>query len=373
MPAPRWLRPTLCLLLIPLTLTAPSLAQGPALPLQMPAPYTPDGALRDDYRCFLIDPQLESEATVKGYRIRPQAEGIVHHVILFVISGNTIEAARAVDAAAPGPGWTCFGGPGVVAAEGFEAFQELARGFVRSLGVWTPGVETATFPAGTGKPLAAGSQIVMQVHYNLQAGAPAPDQSAVELFLAEPDEALERLRLRALVAPVELRCPGPYPKDEKSPCHRDFAMSQLELPVLADAVHLECGSRPSDFIERDVGFGDNQSFSCTTFMTSDGEALGVLTHMHLRGRTITVELNPNTPRYTVLHHNPAWNFNAQEDTWFPEPVPFRFGDIVRLTCSYDNSGAVRGPDGQPLEPRYVTWGEGTTDEMCLAGIHHVRR
>ena len=41
------------------------------------------------------------------------------------------------------------------------------------------------------------------------------------------------------------------------------------------------------------------------------------------------------------------------------------GDTVRVTCRHDAS--LR--DG---EPRYVVWGEGTTDEMCL-GVLQVTR
>jgi hypothetical protein len=34
------------------------------------------------------------------------------------------------------------------------------------------------------------------------------------------------------------------------------------------------------------------------------------------------------------------------------------GDVLRVTCRHDTA-LRRGP------PRYVLWGEGTTDEMCL--------
>ena len=57
---------------------------------------------------------------------------------------------------------------------------------------------------------------------------------------------------------------------------------------------------------------------------------------------------------------------------FDEPVPLTPGDVLRVTCVYDNSGPIPGPDGRPLEPRYLVWGEGTTDEMCLGGVSWVR-
>jgi hypothetical protein len=55
-----------------------------------------------------------------------------------------------------------------------------------------------------------------------------------------------------------------------------------------------------------------------------------------------------------------------------EPVTARPGDTVRVTCTHDP--ALRGmlPALEGEEPRYVVWGEGTTDEMCL-GILVVTR
>ena len=44
------------------------------------------------------------------------------------------------------------------------------------------------------------------------------------------------------------------------------------------------------------------------------------------------------------------------------------GDVVRVTCRYDASRA----DAAAATPRYILWGEGTTDEMCL-GILQVTR
>jgi hypothetical protein len=48
------------------------------------------------------------------------------------------------------------------------------------------------------------------------------------------------------------------------------------------------------------------------------------------------------------------------------------GDVVRVTCRHDvRKRTLRGYGGSTA-PRYVLWGEGTTDEMCL-GILQVTR
>ena len=48
------------------------------------------------------------------------------------------------------------------------------------------------------------------------------------------------------------------------------------------------------------------------------------------------------------------------------------GDVVRVTCRHDVHKRQDGEHGVPKRPRYVLWGEGTTDEMCL-GLLQVTR
>jgi hypothetical protein len=96
--------------------------------------------------------------------------------------------------------------------------------------------------------------------------------------------------------------------------------------------------------------------------------------MHLRGRDITVVLDPGTPKERTLLHIPAWDFHWQDVYYLKTPVHVTAADTVRVTCTFDNSKA-----GQPvfgaaqLRPRYVLWGEGTTDEMCLAMLSVANR
>ena len=43
----------------------------------------------------------------------------------------------------------------------------------------------------------------------------------------------------------------------------------------------------------------------------------------------------------------------------------RVGDTVRVECTFDPTLRQKIPQLKVLEPRYVTWGEGSSDEMCL--------
>jgi hypothetical protein len=88
--------------------------------------------------------------------------------------------------------------------------------------------------------------------------------------------------------------------------------------------------------------------------------------MHLRGVDIRIELNPGTPRAQTLLHIPHWDFHWQDAYYLERPVDADTGDTIRVSCRFDNSRSGQPVvGGKRLPPRYVLWGEGTTDEMCL--------
>jgi hypothetical protein len=94
--------------------------------------------------------------------------------------------------------------------------------------------------------------------------------------------------------------------------------------------------------------------------------------MHLLGRKITIEVNPGTPRARTILDIPMWDFDNQGSRPTP-PIRLQRGDTVKVTCTHSQDLRDRLPAfaGQ-REDRYVLWGEGTTDEMCL-GILLVTR
>jgi hypothetical protein len=336
----------------------------PDLTLVMDPPYRPDQSLGDDYRCFLLDPELTGDSFVTGYQVSTDRSELVHHALIFVIGAGAAEGARAQDAAQTGPGWTCFGGPGL----------GTNVGGLGLLGFWVPGGEGTDFPVGTGKLLKAGSQLVMQVHYHVHRGSDdVSDASRVELFLASPTADLKPIEEVPLAAPVEVRCAGAYPTDPDDPCNREYALEHSELRLAADLIHFLCNTRIDEYLTSDVGDGSAQAMSCDRTIDDDSLVLGVTGHMHLRGSSITISLNPETAEEKTLLDIPRWAFEWQGQYWFREAVPIASGDVVRVTCVYDNAGTIPGPDGQPLPPRYMTWGEGTTDEMCVGALSVVSR
>ena len=188
----------------------------------MPEAYTPsapNGVGTDDYRCFILDPKLEQDAFLTGTNILPGNPEVVHHVIMFQLPPDARSYAEQADAAEPGLGWTCFGNMGFGGGPG----EQLDN--AQWLGAWAPGGKEAVAAPGYGTRLAKGTQVVMQVHYNLLNGE-QPDISAMQLRLAPKSADLTPLETMLLPAPVELPC---RPGHDASPlCDRDAAVADVK-------------------------------------------------------------------------------------------------------------------------------------------------
>jgi hypothetical protein len=325
------------------------------------------GAL-DDYRCFLLETNLTQDSFVTSAVIRPQRGSIVHHVILFEATGRNLEEARRLDAS-DGRGWTCFGGPGL--AETSPSLDDASTdrlGAPPWISAWVPGHTTNETPAGTGVLLHAGAAVVMQVHYNLIHHA-RPDRSRAVLgVVPAAGSTLTPLDTMLIPAPVEVPCPAGA---RSALCSRDRAVADLgrKYGSLASLIPLGllylCEKSLADY-PRNAGAARDVRTSCDRVVNRAITIYGVAGHMHVRGFDIQVELNPGTPRSRVLLHIPRWDFHWQDAYYLAQPVTAERGDVIRVSCRYDNS-ARRQPvvGGRRLGPRYVLWGEGTTDEMCL--------
>jgi hypothetical protein len=328
--------------------------------VRMPASYTPSaptGVGTDDYRCFLLDPEVVSEEMITGFNVLPGNPDVVHHVILFRVPQEQVAEAEAEDAATPGQGWTCFGDSGIGAGAGQQVDD------APWLGAWAPGGREQVYSRGFGEPFGAGSRIVMQVHYNLLVGT-RPDRSAAELRLTPASSAITPLVTQLLPAPVELPCRPDHGGNRL--CDRAAAVSDVKARfgagpgATADLLHLLCGAgRP----------GEVQS--CTRTIQQPETIRGVAGHMHLLGRSISVEVNAGKPDARTILDLPVWDFDNQ-GSHPVRPVRLTPGDTVTVTCRHSQELRDRLPafEGQP--DKYVVWGEGTTDEMCL-GILLVTR
>ncbi len=228
------------------------------------------------------------------------------------------------------------------------------------LSVWTPGHGADVLPKDTGIALPAGSLVIMQVHYNLLVGD-KPVKNSLVLHTVPISTPLKPLKLLVMYAPPDIPCPagvtGPL-------CNRAASLANLgqrfgqAAVEFVNEVETVCGRNPSD-----PPVGD--STSCTwPLWTKGGYIVRVQGHMHLLGRSVQMVLNPGTPRAKTILNVPNYNFNYQKAYNLSAPVAMRPGDRIEVSCTYDPALEQELPILRNVPPHFVTWGDGSSDEMC---------
>ncbi|GIH92602.1 monooxygenase [Planobispora siamensis] len=319
--------------------------------LTLPEPYTPKAPSggTDEYRCFLLDPELDERAFLTGSQFLPQNTDLVHHAIIFRVDADQAEKAAALDRRTPDEGWTCFGDAGV----GDGAW----------VAHWAPGADETLLDEKLGYAMPPGSKLIMQVHYNLLASEGRPggsDQSSIRLRLADGGTDRTPLQTATLAAPVELPCaPGESgPLCERAAAVRDVVKRFGEQSRGSiDGLGQFCGGGAPPKA------GPTQR--CDQKLEAPGTVYATAGHMHLLGRAIKVELNPGTPGARTLLDIPDYNFDEQAIRPLEQPVEVKAGDTLRVTCTHDAGLRKKLPALRDQPARYVVWGEGTSDEMCL--------
>jgi hypothetical protein len=288
----------------------------------MRSAYTPRRyASADDYRCFVL-PWVPARRThVTGFNVRPGSAKQVHHIILFLASPENARTVRDWEARDARPGYGCYGGP--------SASGRTQLGF-QFLAGWVPGSFGTDFARGTGIRIEPGSRLVLQVHYNLQGVVAKPDRSVVELKL---DDAVQK---RAVFAPLVDPTWVISPPSFRIPARRSRILNSYE----AD---------PSQLFSL---FAGDMDFSRGFVIHS------VLHHMHRLGSRGRVSLVRRSGDPEVLLAVRRWDFNWQREYHFAEPERFEPGDRLSIRCEHAN----------PTR-RTRTWGENSSDEMCIAFLY----
>ena len=318
-------------------------------------PKAPEGAT-DEYRCFVVDPGLTEDAMITGTEFVPGNPAIVHHAILYAAYPQQVAAAEQLDGQDPGPGYECFGGSRLP-SRGGDALSGLDQS--DWITAWAPGGGVNELPDGYGMSLPAGGRVVIQMHYNLRSEQ-GTDNTQVRLRVTDKNR--KPLQTMLLPAPVELPC---TPSESGRLCNRtdavDDVISRFGVGSGATIAGLQllCGGDPDN-----PRAGSVQT--CDRPVTKAAKVFAVAGHMHLLGRQITVTLNPGQPDEKVLLDIPNWDFDQQGARPLKTPVTVEPGDTMRVRCRHDAGLRSQLPALQGTPPRYVVWGEGTADEMCLA-------
>jgi Copper type II ascorbate-dependent monooxygenase, C-terminal domain len=320
-----------------------------------------DAGGTDDYRCILLDPKITTDTFLSGVVLQPGNAKLVHHAILYRVEPDQVAAAKARDAGDPRLGWSCFGDPGLPGRDDVVGALQSAPW----VAAWATSGGEQLFSPGTGQLLHAGSQLILQIHYNLLGGG-GTDNTSVRLRVAGRGARLQPLRTLLLPAPVELPCPvrqtGPL-------CNRDASVFDVVRRFGPDAgrtvagLQLLCGG---SLIHPKAG----PTQTCARPVPGTIRIRAVAGHMHMLGRSIQIDVvHPDGSRQRLLDVK-VWNFDDQHATVLAEPVTVHASDSLRVTCTHDATLREKLPELAKLPPRYVVWGAGSSDEMCLGIVSY---
>jgi len=281
-----------------------------------------EGDVLDRFHCLSFDPGHAQDVYVDAMQVIQGNPAILHHVLIFIDEG-------AASASWPqGILEDCGSGPGVANA--------------RLVGGWVPGSLPIEAPEDVGILLPAGARIVFNVHYHASVVGPQVDDGT-GIALRWATDVPEWVSYFELVgAPgVGQSTTGEFVIPAGARDHEETI--EWALPPIGDAeVRLWSVGHHMHKIAVDA----------KTSVLRDGQEL-------------------------CLVQTPEWDYGWQRLYEYDSPVEdvFRLqaGDVIRVRCTYDNS--LENPAVSDAlaelglsEPQDVYVGEGTLDEMCLAGI-----
>lgn len=156
------------------------------------------------------------------------------------------------------------------------------------------------------------------------------------------------------------------PPEEEGPlCDRDAVLDDIGekygvgATAIPDVLIRSCGGTVDDYDDLD---GTRFGSSCDMRARNIGTLYSVLGHMHEFGAAYRMTLNPDTPEERILLDIPSWSFEWQLYYVPTEEIRIEEGDMLRFECTWDRANLFMA------EPRYITWNEGTVDEMCFSSV-----
>ncbi|HEX6240243.1 MAG TPA: hypothetical protein VFZ61_05100, partial [Polyangiales bacterium] len=299
-----------------------------ATPLYLPQIAGGPLAMSDDYRCFPLDPAIDSTQFITGYDVHPGNAATVHHVVMTLVdpdapsqlSGKSnAEVMKALDDASPDRlGWPCFG----LAGDG------VATSAVPL--VWAPGQGVVRYPNRSGVPLKPTMKLVVQMHYNLA----DPSERG------KMDSSTLRLALASKVDNVGI-----------------FVLSDGLLDSLASGnPHPLAPGRQSEL----YSFTRSLRAAMGPPPAMELPLWGVMPHMHTRGQRYEMQIKTSPMATSQCGVEvKQWDFHWQRMYFYEQPLLLNPDSELEVKCEFDTS----------REAAPVTPGWGTANEMCLATLY----
>jgi hypothetical protein len=298
--------------------------------------FTLDAKGADEYHYFNVATTLTEDRWVVSAELRPGNRKIVHHAHVFVVD----EEKPAAAAAKPDPakeygqwlrineGTLSFIRPEApvindgCAVDDNAVFPGTSKSDLGSLiASYLPGRGPDVYPEGTARLVKAGSKLNFQIHYSRSTGKTEEDETSVGLIFAkEPPKTIAR---RIDLSNHMFMIPANDPNHEVTECH---------------------------------------TFQKDIYITS------LTPHMHLRGKSMLIEVTYPDGHTASLLNVPGYNFNWQITYRAADPIFIPKGTRLKITAHFDNSR------NNPLNPdptHLVRWGAASETEMMDGWIEYV--
>ena len=303
--------------------------------LKIPSAVTMTGS-GDQYLCFSLDTGFTEDTWLDGLQINAGNPKIVHHVLAYVDE----QGESAAKVGPNGEPYPCFGGPGI-----------NTSGLI---GVWAPGSVPFVPPPDVAMRVAAGSRIVLSVHYHPTGEEERDDSTSIDFSLAPGLPTY--VGMLALLGNEGSAGGGLQPgPNDRNGVPEFYIPAGVENHTEEMLINLDSADIP------------------------ELRVFGVATHMHYVGTDMVIGVQHKNPQpeevaAECLLQTPRWDFQWQRLYSYAadlDAVPrVRPGDSVYLRCTYNNSMSnpfvVKALGEQGLsEPKEVVLGEETLDEMCL--------
>jgi len=289
---------------------APQFAEGwqlgtPDLVAKMSESFSVPASGPDLLQNFVIPLSIPEDKLVAAIEFHPGNKRVVHHAVLFLDDKGQ---ARRLDQSTPEPGYQNFGGPGF-----------LPSG---ALGGWSVGNTARRLPNEMGRYLKKGSDLVVQVHYH-PTGKEEVDQSEIGLYFV----------------------------------NKPVAQSLAEPAKLVGSIWMAN-------YEMDIAAGEKAYRRSSSYrLPKDVTLVGLVPHMHLLGKSMSVVASLPDGTKRSLINVPNWNYNWQDEYYLEKPFQLPAKTVLEVTATFDNSSG--NPSNPSSPPQRVTWGEETTDEMLF--------
>ncbi|HEV3167657.1 MAG TPA: ascorbate-dependent monooxygenase [Isosphaeraceae bacterium] len=285
----------------------------PDLVLTAPEPISLEATGPDEYAVFVIPSGLTEGKWISGLDFKPGNRRVVHHILA---AFDTNGRARQKDEADPGPGYHAFGGFGIIPSG--------------TLSGWAPGKMPQNLAPGIGRYVPAGADVLLQVHYH-KSGKPETDASSIGLYFARH--------------PIDKQVRG---TTVMPPRPSLFSRPKLLIPA-GESNHEVTGTATVEY---------------------DAHVIAVLPHMHWLGKDFLLKATRPDGSTVTLIKIDDWNFNWQGSYEFVSPVALPAGTRLDMLAHFDNSAQNSKNPNSP--PKDVSWGEQTTDEMCIGFLQLTR-